>query len=221
MSDERQAWFERVWAQREDEVYRDLFGDLGAGVHPATIVHYARLRQSPRHPGWLHHGVFGCPPHGGRAHWVYVTSGLSNPWNLDAPGRDPSGESGLGFELCLCTPSRGDWAVEVLHHLMAWQLLVATGAVPGQPLGRGQRVPLGGPIDGARECALTWALVEAPEEIAPSFELPSGKVDWLLLVGATEAEVQFARGSDQQQLVARLRAAGHWPVTDPRRPGIV
>src|SRR5262245_35209430 len=81
-----QSWFERVWARREDEVYRGLFGDLGGGVHTATIVHFARLQQSPRHPGWLHHGVFGCPPHGGRDHWIYVTSGLSNPWNLDAPG---------------------------------------------------------------------------------------------------------------------------------------
>ncbi len=212
-----QRWFESVWADREDRVYRKLFGDLGNGVFPATAAHYTRLKQSPRHPGWLHHAVIACPPHGDRAHWLYATSGLSNPWNLGAPGRDPSGCSGLGFELCLCTPAASDWAVAVLHHLMAWQLLVATGAVPGQPLGPGQRVPLGGSIDGQAGGALTWALVEYPEAFESTFELPSGKVEWLLLVGATETEVQFARSRDQKALVERLRDAGLWPRTDPRR----
>lgn len=211
-----QRWFEAVWQQREETVYRERFGDLGGGVHAATAAHYERLRQSPRHPGWLHHGVFACPPHGARTHWTYVTSGLSNPWNLAAPGRDPSGHSGLGFELMLAVPSRADWAVPVLHHLMAWQLLVAVSAVTGQPLQPGQRVPLGGPLDGDRACALTWLLVESPDD-APSFELPSGQVDWLQLVGATDAEVQFARGKDQPALVATLRARAAWPLVDARR----
>jgi hypothetical protein len=215
-----QPWFESVWAEREDRVYRDLFGDLGGGVYAATAAHYQRLQQTPRHPGWLHHGVFACPPHGDRTLWTYVTSGLSNPWNLAAPMRDPSGFSGLGFELCLCTAQRADWAVPVLHHLMAWQLLVATGAVTGQPLAPGQRIPLGGPIDATPGGALTWALVEAPDHMAPSFELPSGRVDWLLLVGATEREVAFARSRDQRALLERLRAAGCWPCTQPQRDDV-
>lgn len=213
-------WFEGVWADREDRVYRGLFGDLGGGVHPAAPEHFARLRQKAGHPGWLHHTVFACPPHGARAHWLYATSGLSNPWNLEAPGRDPQGHSGLGFELCLCTPFEAGWAVTVLHHLMAWQLLVATGAVPGQPLGPGQRVPLGGPIDGTADCPLTWVLVETPQHFAPSFELASGQVDWLLLVGATEAEVQIARQQNQHVLVRLLGERGHWPCTDPRRASV-
>ena len=28
-------WFEACWSDREDRVYRSLFGDLGAGVYPA------------------------------------------------------------------------------------------------------------------------------------------------------------------------------------------
>ena len=213
-----QSWFESVWADREDRAYREQFRALGDGVFPATAAHYARLKQTPRHPGWLHHGVFACPPSGLREHHCYVTSGLSNPWNLDAPGRDPSGYSGLGFELMVCTKARADWAISVLHHLMAWQLLVATGAVQGQPLGPGQRIPLGGSIDGTKEGLLTWALCEAPTHCAPEFELPSGKVEWLLLVGATEKEVAFARSTDQKVLVARLQEDGVWPVTDGARP---
>lgn len=214
-----QDWFEKVWAQREDVVYTATFGDLGGSIYTAQAAHYDRLRKGPVHPGWLHHGVFACPPHGQRTDWVHVTSGLSNPWNLEAPGRDPSGESGVGFELCLRTPQQANWAIPLLHHLMAWQQLVAAGALQGRPLGTGQRVPLGGPIDGASS-ALTWVLVEPPEGIAPSFELPSGKVDWLMLVGVTEAEVQFARGRDQEALIALLKEAAVWPRTDPTRPSL-
>ena len=178
--DPQQRWFLECWQVREETVYQALFGDLGQGVHSATAEHFARLKQTARHPGWLHHGVFACPPNADREHWAYVTSGLSNPWNLDEPGPDPTGYSGLGFELCICAPGRSDWAITVLHHLMAWQLLVAAGAVQGQPLGAGQRVPLGGAIDGSGDGAMTWALVETPDHFDCSFELPSGKVDWLM-----------------------------------------
>ncbi|MGE3172973.1 MAG: suppressor of fused domain protein [Planctomycetota bacterium] len=217
-----QQWFESVWADREERVYRELFTDLGGGIHPATAAHYARFKHDAPHPGFLHHGVFACPPHGDRSHWTYVTSGLSNPWNLQQPGRDPQGHSGTGFELVLCTKDRADWAVELLHHLMAWQLLIATGTIEGQPLGPDQRVPLGGPMDGTPGCPLTWVMVEAPESehMPSSFELASGKVDWLLLVGITEAEVGFARMQSQPALLERLHAAELWPVTDPRRESI-
>jgi hypothetical protein len=215
-----QKWFLSVWEDREDRVYRQQFGDLGSGVHPARAEHYARLKQAPRHPGWLHHGVFACPPHGARQNWVYATSGLSNPWNLSEPGRDPAGYSGVGFELLLWSRSQVDWAVQLLHHLMAWQLLVATAAVEGQPLGPGQRVPLGGSIDGTAESQMTWALCEKPGAIPAEFELPSGKVEWLQLTGVLDAEVQFARKGDQAQLVQRLEAQGVWPLTDPARSSV-
>lgn len=215
--DPQQRWFLECWQQREDNVYPSLFGDIGQGVHTATAEHFARLKQKAQHPGWLHHGVFACPPSGDRQHWCYVTSGLSNPWNLDKPEPDPSGFSGCGFELSLCTPAASDWAIAVLHHLMAWQLLVAVGTVQGQPLGVGQRVPLGGAIDGSRDGAMTWVVVEKPDQFEPSFELPSGKVDWLQLCGVTDSEVEFARKNSQGDLLKRLRTQAIWPVSDPAR----
>lgn len=218
---ELQRFHEAVWAEREDVVYRRLFADLGSGVFTAGEAPFARMKRSPAHPGWLHHGVFACPPHGARAHWLHVTSGLSNPWNLDAPGMDPSGQSGLGFELCLLVPERAPWAMQVLHNLMAWQLLVAASAVQGQPLDRGQRVPLGGPLTGVAGCALTWLLVEPADEIAPPFELPSGKVEFLLLAGATDLEVQFARDRGQPALLQLLRERAAFPLTDPARRSAV
>ena len=103
-------WFEGVWGDREDRVYKSLFGDLGAGGSTAGDSVFQRFGKEP-HPGWRNHGVFACPPHGQRTTWAYVTSGLSNPWNLDQPGKDPSGFSGVGFELLLESPVAADYAV--------------------------------------------------------------------------------------------------------------
>lgn len=218
--DPMQAFLEAVWTEREDVVYRRLFGDLGDGVFAAGPAPYRRMKREPGHPGWQHHGVFACPPGGLRQAWLYVTSGLSNPWNLTEPGRDPSGHSGLGFELCLLLPERDDRALQLLHNLMAWQLLVGAGLVAGQPVDRGQRVPLGGSLTGAADCALTWVLVERYQP-APTFALRSGDVDLLVLVGVTEAEVKLAREREQPALVELLQQHGNWPVTDPRRSSLV
>ena len=119
-------WFEAVWSDREDRAFKELFGDLGEGVYTAGPSAYQRYGKKP-HPGWLNHGVFACPPNPTRDSWLYVTSGLSNPWNLDQPGQDPSGFSGLGFELAIETPQKASWAAPLLHNLMAYELLVAVG----------------------------------------------------------------------------------------------
>jgi len=227
-----QRWFEAQWEQRDDVVYEGLFGTEGRRGVRSTPAYFRRFKGEPQHPGWLYHGVISVPPQRGRAHWLHATSGLSNPWNLEAPGRDPSGHSGLGFELCMATSDEAPWAVAMLHHLMAWQLLVATGSVKGSPMDRGQRIPLGGPVNGDAACRLTWALCEEPP-FAPSFELAAGKVDWLLLVGVTDAEVEFCRAIDREyetldgkgsagqgRLVRMLGEQGIWPVTDPRRDSI-
>jgi len=213
-------WFEQVWSDREDRAYRSLFGDLGAGIYTAGPKVYERFRKEP-HPGWRNHGVFACPPHPARATWLYATSGLSNPWNLDRPTRDPSGFSGLGFELVLETPDPADWAVPLLHNLMAYELLVAIGSYAGAELFEyGNRVPLNASITPAFASAIRWLLVEPPIGFAPTFELQSGRVDLFQLVGATDAEVEFARQNGQDALVQLLRQHGLFPVTDARRASV-
>lgn len=213
-------WFENVWTEREETVYRALFSDLGDGVYVAGASVYERFGKEP-HPGWLNHGVFGCPPHGGRGHWLYVTSGLSNPWNLEAPERDPSGFSGLGFELAIATPAPADWAVKLLHNLMAYELLVATAHYEGaELLEYGNRVPLGGSITPEFESAIRWLCVTQPKAFASAFDLPSGRVDLFLLVGATDAEVEFARQAGQDVMLALLEKQGACPVTDARRASV-
>lgn len=213
-------WFEGVWGDREDRVYKSLFGDLGAGVYAAGASVYERYGKEP-HPGWRNHGVFACPPHGERTTWAYVTSGLSNPWNLDQAGKDPSGFSGLGFELMVETPAAADWAVPLLHNLMAYELLVAVGTYDNaELLEYGNRVPLGGSITPTFDSAISWLLVEPPQRLAPSFELASGRVDLYQLVGVTEGEVEFARQNDQDTLVELLQQEGVYPATDAARKSL-
>jgi len=213
-------WFEGVWGDREDRVYKSLFGDLGAGVYTAGASVYERFGKEP-HPGWRNHGVFACPPHGERTTWAYVTSGLSNPWNLDRPGADPSGFSGLGFELLLETPAAADWPVPLLHNLMAYELLVAVGSYDNaELLEYGNRVPLGGSITPTFDSAIRWLLVEPPLRVPPSFELASGRVDLFQLIGVTEAEVEFARQNDQDALVELLVQQGVFPATDAARRSV-
>lgn len=213
-------WFETVWSDREDRAYRALFGDLGQGVYTAGASVFARYGKQP-HPGWLNHGVFACPPSAQRPSWLYVTSGLSNPWNLDQPGRDPSGFAGLGFELVVETTEPVDWAVPLLHNLMAYELLVAVGTYQDADLLEyGNRVPLGGSITPHFESAIRWLLVEPPKHYPASFELAAGRVDLFHLVGATDAEVELARQTDQDVLVALLEKGGAFPRTDAARASL-
>ncbi|MCK5943027.1 MAG: suppressor of fused domain protein [Planctomycetes bacterium] len=216
-----QDWFEKLWADREDRVYRSLFGDLGKGVFTAGEAIYQRFGKEP-HPGWLNHGVFAGPPHDERDSWIYVTSGLSNPWNLDAPGKDPSGFAGLGFELVIESSEEADWAVMLLHNLMAYELLVAVGTYEGAELFEyGNRIPLNDSITPSFESQIRWLLVEQPKHYPSSFELAAGRVDFFHLVGATDAEVEFARKNSQDNLVKLLQEKGVHPRTDAGRDSVL
>jgi hypothetical protein len=218
MSDkEFRDWFETLWTDREDRVYRSIFGDLGPGVFTAGEKVFERYGKDV-HPGWLNHGVFACPPHEERESWIYVTSGLSNPWNLEKPGKDPSGFSGLGFELVVESAKESDWAVPLLHNLMAYELLVAVGTYDGAELFEyGNRIPLNESITPSFESQIRWLLVEKASHYPSSFELASGQVDLFHLVGATDPEVEVARSKDQDALLELLKAKGIHPRTDADR----
>src|SRR6185437_7630478 len=132
--DEWQKWFEAVWTQREEVVYRRLFGDIGTAIHTIPAALFERMGFKEIDPRWLVHGVFECKPREGRASWVYVTSALSNPWGQTPEGVDKEGPSGLGFELMLQTAEQAPWAISTLQWLMAVQILVASELVKGELL---------------------------------------------------------------------------------------
>ena len=84
----------------------------------------------------------------------------------------------------------------------------------------GNRVPLRASITPSFDSAIRWLLVEPPKHYPASFELASGRVDCFHLVGATDAEVEFARQTDQDALVALLERGGVWPRTDAARASL-
>ena len=223
MTDDFQEWFEAIWTDREDNVYRSAFGDLGEGIFTATAEIYTRdLKQQDFHPGWLHHGVFQCPPTDARSSWLYVTSGLSNPWNVEPGQVDPSGFSGVGFELVFECTEQAAWAVPVLHRLMAYELLVAVGRFPDAELFEyGNRIPLNASIAPHLGSPITWLLVEAPKTFSQSFDVASGRVDFYQLVGMTDSEAAYCAEMGNAALTQKLEAETAWPTTDPRRAPVI
>jgi hypothetical protein len=147
---------EEVWRLREERVYPTLFGPVGRGIFPLTQELFSkRFGQRDVDPRWLFLGVFEFPPTPKRSSWLYVTSGYSNPWNEESEAYDPHGESGFGVEFTFAISEQGDWAVEALQSMLAFDLLLRVGRFPnGQPLSLHDRIPLRGPVNGRPNCEI-------------------------------------------------------------------
>lgn len=201
-----------AWAQREDEIYPALFGDMGEGIYPLSSELFEEqfncLEIDSR---WLSHGVFRCPPNAARATWLYVTSGMSNPWESEGPGE----YSGLGMELVLETREDAPWAIPLLQSLLAFNLLLAAGKFGDKSiLGHGDRIPQ--PIAPNIAGFILWS----PSHFAEEFDLVSGHVELIQAIGITAAELEYAKAHGSAALCARLDAAGASPLSDADRPDI-
>jgi len=228
-----QKWFEGIWADREDRLYRDFFGDTGPGIFNLPESAFRSLGCPTPDPRFLTHGVLECPPSAKHTDWIYVSSGMSNPWG-DSPNTvKTDSPSGLGYEFIVHSQEQARWPIQLLHWLMAVQLLVATGQVQGELLHPHDRVPLGGPL-AKKEGLLTHLLVASPADrgqnpesipadptYPPAFVLPSGQVEFLLVLGITAKESDFARTQGADGLITLLRHHNVFPSTIPTRPGVV
>lgn len=212
-----EKWFQDVWSEREDVLYRQFFGGIGETIHTIPALLFERLGYPQVDQRWLTHGVFACPPQPNRDTWVYVTSALSNPWGEDPTTINPANPSGLGFELLLETPREEEWAIQVLHWLMAVQILAASGFLQGDLVEPGFRVPLHTSIDPQSDSAIRHLLITVPSAYPAQFQLPSGKVAFLLCLGITDQENEFAREKDSDVLLKHLLETGVYPVTDAQR----
>lgn len=113
-------WFETAWADREENVYRRLFGSDTRDIFTLSHTMFLETFKQPSFdPRWLHYGVIEYRPTAARPSWLYVTSGMSNAWGDDRP--NPDGPSGIGCEFVLETPEQGKWAIVRLQHLMVFQ----------------------------------------------------------------------------------------------------
>lgn len=215
--EEWEQWFQGVWEYREEQLYRGLFGDIGQKIYTVPKDLFEGLGVKELDPRWLVHGVLECPSSLQRPTWVYVTSGLSNPWGVDPAEVNPQEPSGLGMELMLITPVRAPWAVNVLHWLMAVQLLVADDVMEGGLVGYMDRVPLGVSVDPKNPSELNGLIITEPEGLPAEFALPSGKVALVQCVGVTQREMEFARTQGTPTLIDVLKHHEIYPLTDARR----
>jgi hypothetical protein len=214
---------ESVWQQREEVVYPSHFGPVSRGIFALTFDLFTdTFGQSEVDPRWLHHGVFEFAPTASRNSWLYATSGASNPWELEPGDFGASDFSGIGTELVLESPSQGQWAIEALARLLAYNILLAHGRFGEvDPLDYGARIPLGGPINGTSTSALRFAAIGRADHYAARFSLASGAVDLLQVVGISEPERDYAKVNGTTALIELLRGAGAFPITDPMRASVV
>jgi len=214
---------EAVWAYREETLYPALFGSTRRGIFTLDQAFFAQVFGEERvDPRWLFLGVFEFAPTAQRPSWLYVTSGMSNPWETEARDYRLDETSWLGVEFVLETPVQADWPIHALRRLMAYHLLLCHGRLgDNPPLAAGHRVPAGGTVDGSKDSALTVFAFVQPEHYPAQAALASGKFDFLHVVGITEGERELAWQSSTAELVARLAGHGAFPVTDPRRRDLV
>jgi hypothetical protein len=220
---QRNMDLEEVWRIREEDIYPSLFGPAAAGIYPLSQELFSqRFRQTDVDPRWLFCGVFQFPPTPARTSWLYVTSGHSNPWDQEPDAYNPTAESGFGVEFVFLSSEQGDWAIQTLQNMLAFDLLLGAGRFPNAgPLALGNRVPLHAPINGDPACAIRNLVLTEPEGIADGFSLPSGRVLLAAFTGISDAERDFAKTNGSAALIGRLRAAGCHPVTNPRRKSLL
>lgn len=221
MSESQQQWFERIWALREETFYREFFGDIGQTIHTIPDELFKKIGVAKIDPRWLTHGVFESMPSAERPHWLYVTSALSNPWGQSPDDADANAYSGLGFEFTLETPGQSPWAISTLQWIMAMQILVASGFMEGGLLELDDLVPLGGPIIPNSDCPIQHLIIAEPARYPKRFELPSGHVDFMLCVGITDRERDFAKTQGTPQLVNLLKHHVVFPLTDTARKSVM
>lgn len=203
---------EDAWEEREEVVYPEVFGDTGPGIYPLSNDVFEQLDAQSVDPRWLTHGVFQSPPNDTRNTWVYVTSGMSNPWESD----EPQEYSGFGVEFVLETEQASTWAINVLHTLMAYNLMLASGQM-GEPglLDYGDRIPF------ALSDDIAAMVIAPPFQLPENIDIKSGRVDFLQIVGVTEAELTHAQETSSEALIEMLIEETCGLITAKQRKSVV
>ena len=187
---------EDSWKQREEQIYPSLFGGAGEGIYllDASLFNN-QFGINDIDPRWLHYGVFKYAPTSDRSTWVYVSSGMSNAWEVDTLEE----YSGLGTEFILETDKDSDWAIQILQRLVAFNILVSVGCYGDKPLlDYGDRIPV------SIEPNIASVMIVQPNKFPKSFKLISGTVDILQVAGITAEELNYAKINSSERLVNKL-----------------
>lgn len=145
-------------------------------------------------------------------HWHYVTYGYSDLHFKE--GDDPDW-SGFGIEMTFRLTKTEDeppvWPCNLLQNLARYVFQTGNTFAPGHSMNAN------GPIAADRDTQLT-CMVFAEDPQLGSIETPHGRVDFIQLVGITEAEKAMAASWNGDGLVGLLRKDSELLVTDLARP---
>lgn len=207
----------RVRSQRETQIYPGLWGQ-SSQAFPLDEQFFQRTFQQAAEPHWLLTSVLEWAPNEKHSDWVYVSSGLSNPLVEVGEPEVVDDFSWLGVEVMFRSKEPGTWAAQLVQRVAAFEILLAHERFPGRDrLAPGARIPLGGPIVPESDSQLKWLLVVPPMDDAVSFELESGRAEFLNVVGITDGEAKLAREQGAEVLFEQLRNHGALWVTEPKR----
>ena len=194
---------------------RALEAALGPTHPPGTLLapEDDRLRAS-----WPGGGFHRYSPSEGRDSWLFVTHGLSQPFDesdVMAAADDPEALSGLGLEYVLACSEDAPWGLEALLGVVRHTLF-------------DREAPLlepGGHVACATALGGRGALMHLLATLSPEYEfdlvLPAGHCVLVHLVGITEAELRHAQAEPDGLggiiLERVLYAFGIGGRTDPDR----
>jgi hypothetical protein len=222
MSDETENLLLIEAWQARDVLYKELFGDYAysspkTNLPPSSPIpgfkrtsHLEKDNVFNPNMSTQRIAVLTYAPNDSRPYWMYITSGLSNPWYQDVP----SEVSGFGTELIVKTKKDARWPIQLLRRL-AYYILSYTGTLsPGKILNMSEALTKN--ANSKINNILVWY-----EDIAPDcwYQLPSGGFGIFATIGITEDECRFAESVDYgpwciQQV---LRQTNIGQITDPDR----
>jgi len=208
------SFLEEVWEEREEVHYRTIFGATSSAIYTLSSDNFKQYNCKKIDPTWLTYGVIKSEPTTKRKTWAYVTSGMSNPWESDVC----EAYSSLGMEFVLETEEESTWAIEVLHTLMAYNILLSVGYFENLSIfDYGDRVPL------SLSSQIKVMLFTYPLNFPHNFLLPSGKVDLIQVVGITrdEADMVKVKKISSKELRLKLIDSIGGLITDKERSSIV
>lgn len=152
------------------------------------------------------------PPSQQRDYWLYVSSGLSNPWFGEGDGE----VAGFGCELLVKTSKEARWPIRLLRRL-AYYILSYSGTLsPGVSLDMER--PLFKEGESLLQSVLCWYADEAEDCV---YQLPAGAFGIFSVIGLTAAESGLLRQIGEYGcwcLQELLRKRGYGQLTNPERP---
>jgi suppressor of fused len=184
----------------------DAIGAALARIYPGV----APVHLAPGMPGGGVEGITAYPADG---HWHLVAYGLSDLYGTG--GGDP-GVSGWGFELTIRVARRAGetgaprWAFDLLERL------ARLTRARNRRFEVGDRIQLGGPLDGHPSTRLEALTVVRDPQLGV-IDTPNGAVEFRQLLGVASHEVDFLRAGCRDAVLEHLGDGNPLLVTDVRR----